>query len=580
MSAQHNSQHSTKWSAVLAQVEADLAGLTQSGETEVASASNTFKNLAAQADAILKRAASIVACVENESMNLVLPAVQSLCLTVSGLMEQKLGAANSVLLTLKEEEALLNQLAQVTLRQGAISAHLEALSVLTNVEVAQLGSVGSDFLILAKELAAFSKSISQQTLELSGNAERRVQSVEESGQQLAASVPRMRGELNQMEAGIGENLSVIGAGLQELARIPEQFRTYAQDTSAQIAGVVAAIQTHDITRQQIEHVQQALELLASRAAGEDGIGEAELPLVYAGLLIQICQIKNIKQTVANWTSQVGRCMSSIRQLSVSDLVSIGPAVLEQERGLTAHLSQIESLQQKSREYTGRIESTLTGLSSLRDLINEYQERSRGIRHRLQLLTFNSLIEAHRLGQRGVVVSAIANLIKEVSAEWAVIAEQSKLTLAEIMKLVEQTSEVMEVFSEARGQKLREDQAASHAALENVRAAAAFVASESAQMQVVMERMQSDLATGGDTGNRLHACFAPLDAALNQMESLVREFETRDPEVSRRFDAAEAERLFSTSYTTEIERKVLFAALHGTDMPILEQSLAGNDVELF
>jgi len=573
-------QHNTQWPAVLAQVRAELAEMTRSGETEVASASNTFKSLASQSDAILKRAASIVACVENESMSLVLPAVQSLCLTVSGFMEQKLDAANAVLGTLRQEESLLNQLSEVTQRQGAISGHLEALSVLTNVEVAQLGSVGSDFLILARELSAFSKSISQQTMELSNSAEGRTQSVEESRQQLAATVPRMRAELNQMETGIGENLSVIGGGLQQLARIPEQFRTYAQGTSEQIAGIVAAIQGHDITRQQIEHVQEALELIASRTPHENGESEAELPLVYAGLLIQTCQIRNIKQTVADWTSQVGRCMGSIRQLSISDLVSIGPRVLEQERGLTSHLSQINSLQEKSREYTKRIESTLTGLPSLRDLINEYQERSRGIRHRLQLLTFNSLIEANRLGRRGVVVSAIANLIKEVSAEWTAIAEQSKLTLAEIMKLVQQTGEVMEIFSEARGQKLREDQAASHDALENVRAAAAFVASESAQMQLVMERMQSGLGTVGSTGDLLLACFAPLDAALNRMESLLREFETRDPEVSRRFDAAEAERLFSASYTTEIERKVMSAALHGTDMPVLEQSLAGNDVELF
>ncbi len=213
-------QNSTPLPAVLAKVQADLADMAQSSEAEVASTANTFKSLAAQADTILKRAAAIVACVENENMSGVLSTVQSLCLTVSGLMEQKLDAARSVLLTLKQEEALLNQLAQVTHRQSAISSHLEALSVLTNVEVAQLGSVGADFLILAKELSVFSKSISQQTRELSGNAENRTQSVGESGQKLAATVPRLRGELNEMEIGIGENLTVIGAGLQELARIP------------------------------------------------------------------------------------------------------------------------------------------------------------------------------------------------------------------------------------------------------------------------------------------------------------------------------------------------------------------------
>jgi hypothetical protein len=39
-------------------------------------------------------------------------------------------------------------------------------------------------------------------------------------------------------------------------------------------------------------------------------------------------------------------------------------------------------------------------------------------------------------------------------------------------------------------------------------------------------------------------------------------------------------LFGASYTTEIERDVLRAALTGRPVPVAEQNLAGNDVELF
>jgi hypothetical protein len=41
-----------------------------------------------------------------------------------------------------------------------------------------------------------------------------------------------------------------------------------QEIAQQIAGVVAAVQAHDITRQQIEHVQQAFALI-SRGMRED-----------------------------------------------------------------------------------------------------------------------------------------------------------------------------------------------------------------------------------------------------------------------------------------------------------------------
>ncbi|MBZ5641907.1 MAG: hypothetical protein LAO19_04040 [Acidobacteriia bacterium] len=52
-------------------------------------------------------------------------------------------------------------------------------------------------------------------------------------------------------------------------------------------------------------------------------------------------------------------------------------------------------------------------------------------------------------------------------------------------------------------------------------------------------------------------------------------------MSQKYDAAEAERFFSASYTTEMEREVLRAALHGGSLPVTAQhAFEGNSVELF
>jgi hypothetical protein len=573
-------QKKAEYLAALADVQAGLDGTARSSETQVELAANSFKRLAGQAETILNLTAAIVGCVETERMGSVLPAVQSLCESVNVSMDRKMDAANSILVALNEEEDLLKKLTQVTQRQVAISAHLEALSVLTNVEVARLGSVGGDFRFLAQELSSFSKAIVQDNLELEGHTEKHTLIIKESREELAASLPQLRGELDRMEAEIGKTLQAIGADLVHLSSIPGQFRSCAEETSQQIGGVVAAIQAHDITRQQMEHVQQALQMIASAiTSAEDGRGR-ELPLAYAGLTIQAAQLKNIKEITARWTSQITVCMDGIRQLSVSELVRIGPAVLKQERELTAHLSQIESLQQKSREYGARVRGTLAGLSSLLELVQEHLQRSQRVRHRLQLLTFNSLIEAHRLGRLGAVVSAIANLIKEVSAEWGAIATRSSDALAGIMRLVKHTNEVMEEFSEDGRKKLRADQEESVTALNRVRGTAEFVAGESVKMQDVTGNMQADLDAVSETRHRLNACFGPIETALAQVECVARGFEADDPQVSERYDPAEAERLFSGFYTTEIERHVLIATLRGTPMPVLEQSLAGNNVELF
>jgi hypothetical protein len=65
-----------------------------------------------------------------------------------------------------------------------------------------------------------------------------------------------------------------------------------------------------------------------------------------------------------------------------------------------------------------------------------------------------------------------------------------------------------------------------------------------------------------------------------VESLVAELKKDNSHPADRYDAVEAERLYSASYTTEVERIVTRAALHGTPMPVLQESFAGNDVEMF
>jgi hypothetical protein len=574
--------------AGLASAQANLNKLASSTETEINSVTQSFRGLTGETSQILQKAAAIVASVEDENVAAVHPQVQALSVTVRAFLEKRLEAATAILHTLLEQERLLRQLNAVAQSQEAIAGHLKALSVLTNVEVAQLGNVGSGFQFLASELSAFANSVTEQTLELARNAESRMGTIEDTRRELAATLPGLRAELARTEEDLGKTLQAIDDDLGQLATVPGRFRTCAQATGEQIAGVVAAIQSHDITRQQIEHVQESLQLLSAMMttdfntqmhadAGHQVSGN--MSTIYGGLILQISQLKNIKETGTNWVSQVRRCIGGIEELSASDVVNIGAIVLNQERGLSTQLAHIEQLQQRSQVYGTKIQQAVKELFSLVELVNEHLERSQVIRQRLQSLTFNSLIEAHHLGHQGAVVSSIANLIKAVSAEWIVITDRSRLTVAEIVTLVNQTKEVMEAFSEANSKKLSEDQHHSGTALDSVRSVAAYVGKEAAQMQIVTERMQAYVQQASNTRG-LDRCFGYLDAALVQIQGITQALLLSDPHIAKRYDPDEVERLFGSGYTTEIERHILNAALRGVSMPVVEQSHAGNTVELF
>jgi hypothetical protein len=135
-------------------------------------------------------------------------------------------------------------------------------------------------------------------------------------------------------------------------------------------------------------------------------------------------------------------MGGILRVSVSDVVGIGPSALEQERELSSQLADIERLERQSQAYSKRIQRTFGGLADLMQLVTEHLQRSKSVHNHLRLLTFNSIIEATRLGTQAAAILAIANCIKGISVEWGKITDQSGQAMQEVLNLVKQTNELM------------------------------------------------------------------------------------------------------------------------------------------
>jgi hypothetical protein len=569
--------------AALAKAKSALQGIASNTEKQIRSVALAFRELAGQADAILNLAAGIVGCVENESVRSILPRVQTLGAAAKKFIGDRLQATAGILETVGTEVKVLEQLTQVTAQQSDIALKTKALSVLTNVEVAHLGELGVGFEYLAHELAEFSKSLIEDAKALESRTDARKTSIEETKHTLSAELPRLREKLAVIEDDLGRRLAALDSSLAQLSTVPAQFKAGVEDIAGKIAGVVSAVQSHDITRQQSEHVEEAFVLISEKMR-EVGISETEMtqdfPQAYAGLTIQIYQLKSIKATVETWTTQIKSCMAGILRVSASEMLGIGPVVLQQERDVSSQLAHIELLERESQSYSAHIEHTLAGLSSLMQFITEHVQRSKSIRDRLRLLSFNSIIEASHLGTKADAVLAIAKTIKEISGEWAQITERSVRAMEEMQSLIDQTKHVMEAFSEASNEKLREAQAETSNGLDNLRQAAAFAASQSREMEAITGKMQAKGAEVGSIDDFLDASSGQLEMILSQLDGVKRELETDHPRVKLAYDEAEAERLYSAAYTTEMERDVLHAALRGGALPVAQLAMAGNSVELF
>ena len=558
---------------VLSRVAGELRALQIETEREMERLGHDFEALARVTNAIVETAGVIVSCAESERMASVLPGVQKLAAAAESFIGSRLQATAGVLDTVVAEEKLLERLTQLTRGQKAIVRETGMLRVLTNIEVARLGEVGTGFQYLAHELEDFSQSVARSTSELMEHTEGRRKAIGETRRTLTNGLPGMREEFTRIEASLRHALGEVDAALGELRRTPQRFRECVEEVATQITGVVAAIQSYDITRQQIEHVERALVTIAE--AVERGDSGAETG---AGLTIQCYQLRNVRRTIDGWTAQIRGCLEGIGRIACSELLDVGRAVMRQGSALSAQMTHIDHLEEACESGDAKVQASFAGIAGLMQLVAEHLERSKSVRDRLQLLMFNSIVEASHLGTQADGILEISTSIKRISATWAGITSQSEEATGGIRALVEESHGTVESFSESSYAGLREARSETMEGLEVLREAASFAETRGREVEAAVQGVQTKIADIETTRERLEAGFQRLERALDAMDTVRLQLE--DEGGGGTFDVEAAEQRFSADYTTEMERAVLRAAIEGGPLPPVEQTFAGNSVELF
>ena len=259
-----NTTSSAIASSGLEKARNELQWLLMTTEEAVAALVTAFGGLTKDTDSILHLASAIVECVEGESISSVLENVQALGVASKQFVSERLQSTSGILSTVTAETELLSQLSQVTESQASIALKIKILNVHTKIEVAHLGTVGAGFDYLASELADFSHALTLSTDELTRHTNQHRSANEKTQSVLSVELPHLREQLAAVELSMVSALQVLDSGLNRLSQAPAQFKKSAEEIAAQIAGVVVAVQGHDITRQQIEHVQQALDVISCK----------------------------------------------------------------------------------------------------------------------------------------------------------------------------------------------------------------------------------------------------------------------------------------------------------------------------
>jgi methyl-accepting chemotaxis protein len=366
--------------------------------------------------------------------------------------------------------SILNMAGEIGTQLDYFSRVVKNLYVLSNfikIETARIK--GSD-----KEFAALVEDIKK----LAGNIESKSKVLYEQARSLSLLTrqnliiisdfeTRQQGQSRIILDGTMKNLTSFSERNELSAVTVKNLSSQWDHISRSIGEVVAALQFHDITRQQIEHAMEALNGLTSQEPSPDE--SKKLPTIIdrlrlrpsgpedprtssfqegAGLTVATCklQMAQLRYAADDLVSAVNRVKTHLRTISgqagemsqeAKGVTGIkgqnGSSFLEEmERdlsALTGSLGDYSKLNREMEKTMGQVAEMVAGMSSF---VNEIEK----IGIDMKMVALNAIIHAAHIGDEGLPLGVLAESVHHLSVE----TTDQINTIADHLKTVIATSD--------------------------------------------------------------------------------------------------------------------------------------------
>jgi hypothetical protein len=294
---------------------------------------------------------------------------------------------------------------------GETVAIIRALCPLTRIETSRLGAASAGFLDLSDEVTPLSdriQSSGKRVLEASSLLERCIQSGIRNGAEQSA---RRIQEVQSLIESVVENLGSFDQRQQRAREASVSHSEQHRAVCAAIDEMVCAIQFQDITRQQVEHVSEALTNMRSGAASRTGLRLQSSQLRVAGgtFAKSIAQMESSLENIAGRVREMAEAAQSLTGFSKDEHDSFFHRM---EDGFARILEAAGSCASGQ----GAIESTLAELNVTMLAMRESVDEIRAIEIQIQRIALNATIRSAHIGSPGDALNVIAGVMHRVASD--------------------------------------------------------------------------------------------------------------------------------------------------------------------
>jgi methyl-accepting chemotaxis protein len=439
----------SNWEAVISpaiKTLRQMAGTTENEFLQIGSQLHSFYQRSAD---ISGMAAQLVSTVSGDSGASLTYRLQQLMADMEEYLTNARSRSSESCSTLERVEGLLDKLSEPMEGFQKMNKSLRMLSISTKIESARLGELGSGFVNLAMDVEKLSHQVNEKSSAILSHRQMLVTMI-------AVNLSNVRSSEVDQDVKVKSGLRDTEANLQAIVSVNErctQFGAFAATTSAEvtnsISDVVSSMQMHDMTRQQLEHVVEALERLSAELSDptlvKDGgdrlrkaiieagdvceLQDAQLRFASGELYSAVCTIVDNLRDVARKQSVVAQDTASVTGTTDSSGSSFVDVMSKSMMAVTGVLTSCAEADNSMSATMKKVGQTIGEIASF---VTDIEE----IGSEIELIALNSQVKAALTGPEGAALGVLAEAIKRLSDEAVRQTDSVAATLTEIHSATE------------------------------------------------------------------------------------------------------------------------------------------------
>jgi len=454
---------------------------------------------------------------------------------------------------------------------------LRMLSTSTKIESSRLGEQGLGFQTLAMDVEKLSHMVNEKSASILGDRQMLFSMISENLRTVRSSEASQNTELNATLAGTSRTLEELISVNDRCTSFAALISSISGEVSDNISEVVSSMQMHDMTRQQVEHIVEALERLASRlqgleAAAGDDEGRRKL-IVETG---DVCELQSaqLRHAASELCGAARSIVENLRDVAVkqarmtsetlntagiTDSATGGSFVGDISSGMAAVTAVLAKCALSDQEMSATLKKVADTMQEVTGFVTDIED----IGSEIDLIALNSQVKAAHTGREGAALGVLAEAIKRLSVDAVTQTAAVSEALLQINHVTEHLFGEATQEQEQLGAKVATMEEETGRVLASLGAMNSELASLLARLDHRVKALTDSIekATGSmDVHERVSNLTEEVMASLDRIVREAREFEPASTEFKNNL------RHMEERYTMQSERHIHEAIARRRGMP--------------